>query len=99
MFNTTYYFYFFAAVLSDNKWKPIREGFDFLYFIDNNIGGVNGVRLEKEDNEEDEDERDRLSLRTRTREENSAEERYDTIVDVNDDKREESEPRRKHDEF
>ena len=90
---------FFLAVLSNNKWEPVQEAFDFLYFVDNNIGGVNGAKL-REDEEEDQDERDQPPpQRLRSNKENAEEEKYDTIGDVTDDKTKESEPQRKHDEF
>ena len=92
-------FFFFVAVLSNNKWEPVQEPFDFLYFVDNNIGGTNGANL-AEDEEENQDERAQLPpQRLRSHRENAAEEKYDTIGDVTDDKTQESEPQRKHDEF
>lgn len=38
-------FFFILAHLNRQKFKPLREGFDFLYFQDNNIGGLHGKSL------------------------------------------------------
>ena len=95
---------FFIAVLSDNKWEPVREGFDFLYFVDNKIGFPDGARLEDSEEEEaNDDERSRPPPRLHTREESAAEEKYDIADDVNADNKDqeswENEPPRRHDEF
>ena len=92
--------------MSDNRWKPIRDGFDFLYYIDNNIGGSQGRSLSDMNNKEG-GRRESLVERHTQEESDAEEERYDTAGDVNfdDDKgktneEEETEANgRKHDEF
>ena len=93
-------FPFFSAALPEKKWQPLREGFDFLYYIDNNVGGPTGQSLSDLH-------ADQPGL---SHPENEAEEeRYDTVGDADleeekqsmqdEDEKDDEERKPEHDEF
>ncbi|XP_066911813.1 uncharacterized protein [Clytia hemisphaerica] len=92
-----------VASLARPKWKPVREGFDFLYYIDNDIGGRHGRRIEDvtvEQQQKHDTIRTRDGYREPERDESEQEDFFDTAGDINvDDTDDAKPPSRTHDEF